>query len=108
MNKKLYPFATRKHAHDIEFYANRLYCIMCDMESGEVPMDSDRYDKIYDFYYGKLEELRTAIRFGTRDGIVSYITGEQIALAKKIVVWASEERANSCIKAGRFDLLQYC
>ena len=108
MAEKKYPFSTRKHAHDIEFYRNRLYNIMADMESGEIPMDANRYDKIYDFYHGELEELYDAVCYNTRDGIVSYLTGKQIALAKKIVLWASETRANSCIEAGRLDLLQYC
>ena len=108
MAEKMYPFSTRKHAHDIEFYRNHLYNTMCDMESGEIPMDTERYDRIYDLYYGELEELYDAVCYNSRDGIVSYLTGKQIALAKQIVMWASEERASSCIKAGRLDLLQYC
>lgn len=36
------------------------------------------------------------------------LTGKQIALAKQIVMWASETRASTCIEAGRYDLLQYC
>ena len=108
MKEKMYPFSCKKHAHDIEFYANRLYNTMCDMESGEIPMDKERYDWMYDLYYGELMELRDAVCYNTRDGVVSYLTGNQIALAKKIVFWASEERANTCIKNGRYDLLQYC
>lgn len=108
MTQKLYPFSTRKHAHDIEFYRNRLYNTMCAMERGDMPMDGERYDRIYDFYNGELEELYDAVCFNTRDGIVSYLTGKQIALAKQIVLWASETRAQSCIESGRLDLLQYC
>lgn len=104
---KTYYFSVRKHAHDIEFYRNRLFNTMCDMESGEIPMDSARYDRIYDFYYGELEDLYHMM-FTSRDGITVQLTGRQIALAKKIVVWASEQRAASCIAAGRYDLLQYC
>lgn len=105
---KMYPFSTRKHAHDIEFYRNRLHNIMYSMESGEIPMDAEKFDKMYEFYNGELEELYNAVCFNTRDGIVSYLTGKQIALAKKIVFWASEERASKCIESGRYDLLKYC
>ena len=105
---KTYPFSTQKHAHDIEFYRNRLFNTMHDMESGEIPMDAKRYDRIYEMYNGELEELYNAVCYNTRDGRISYLTGPQIALAKKIVTWASETRANSCIERGRLDLLQYC
>ena len=105
---KTYPFSCAKHAHDIEFYRNWLFNIMCDMESGEIPMDTKRYDRIYDFYHGQLEDLYNAVCYNTRDGRVSYLTGPQISLAKKIVVWASETRAQSCIERGRLDLLKYC
>ena len=106
--EKSYPFSVAKHGHDIEFYRNRLFNTMCDMESGEIPMDTKRYDRIYDMYHGELEELYNAVCYNTRDGRVSYLTGPQIALAKKIVMWASEQRAASCIARGRLDLLQYC
>ena len=103
---KTYPFSLPKHAHDIEFFRNRLYCTMCDMESGEIPMDAARYNRIHDMYYGPLEDLMHAI-YGSRSPIAQ-LTGPQIGLAKQIVVWASETRATSCIEAGRIDLLQYC
>ena len=108
MATKTYPFSVQKHAHDIEFYRNRLFNTMRGMESGEISMDSKRYERICDMYEGPLEELIDAVRFNTSDGIVAYLTGSQIALAKKIVMWASETRANSCIEAGRFDLVKYC
>ncbi len=104
---KTYPFSVRKHAHDIEFYRNRLFITMHDMESGEIPWDDDRYDRIHDMYYGPLEDLSNMM-FSSRDGITVQLTGSQIALAKRIVIWASETRANSCIERGRLDLLQYC
>ena len=103
---KTYPFSISKHGHDIEFYHNRLFCVMSDMESGEIPMDAARYDKIYDMYYGPLAELMEAIH-GSHSPIAQ-LTGSQIGLAKKIVFWASETRAASCIARGRTDLLKYC
>jgi len=104
---KRYPFSIQKHAHSIEFYHNRLFNTMKAMESEEIPMDKARYDRIYDFYYGDLQELYTAM-FDSRDGRIVYLTGKQIGLAKKIVAWASEQRANSLIKAGKTQYLQYC
>ena len=104
---KTYYFSVRKHAHDIEFYRNRLFNTMKDMESGEIPMDAKRYDRIYDFYHGELEELYEAM-FNSRDGITVQLTGKQIALAKKIVAWAHEQRAGSLICAGKTEYLQYC
>ena len=103
---KTYPFSVAKHGHDIELYHNRLFNTMCDMESGEIPMDAARYDKIHDMYYGPLMDLMEAIH-GSRSPIAQ-LTGSQIGLAKRIVLWASETRAQSCIKRGRLDLLKYC
>ena len=104
---KKYPFSVRKHAHSIEFYRNHLYNVMRDMESGEIPMDGKRYDRICDFYDGELSELYDMM-FQSRDGYVVYLTGKQLGLAKEIVAWASERRANSLIKAGKMQYLQYC
>ena len=69
-------------------------------------MDKARYDKIYDMYYGPLSDLMDAI-YGSYTP-VAQLTGAQIGLAKRIVMWASETRAKSCIERGRYDLLQYC
>ena len=105
--EKTYPFSVAKHAHDIEYYHNHLYNTMRDMESGETPMDAARYDKISEMYHGELADLYEMM-FNSRDGWVVYLTGKQIALAKKIVHWASESRANHLIAAGKREYLQYC
>ena len=100
---KLYPFSVRKHAHDIELYHNRLYNTICDMQSGEIPMDAARYDKIHNMFYGPLMELYEAM-FNSRDGVVVYLTGPQISLAKKVVFWAAtyrEERMEERKEANR-------
>jgi len=104
--EKTYPFS-RRRVHDIDFYRNHLFCLMCDMESGEIPMDKKQYDWIYDMYYGPLEDLSNAI-YGSRNPYVVYLTGKQIGLAKQIVVWASERRASSLVEAGKLEYLQYC
>lgn len=105
MAEKRYPFSASKHAHSIEYYKNHLFCVMCDMESGEIPMDKKRYDRMHDMYYGELRELLNEMVGGAP---MVYLNGKQIALAKKIVVWASESRANKLIEAGKYEYLQYC
>lgn len=107
MKEKLYPFSIQKHAHDIEYYHNHLWNTMKDMERDIIPMNAERYDRIYDFYYGELMELYEKM-FDSRDGYVTYLTGKQIGLAKKIVVWASERRAQHCIENGKIEYLKYC
>ena len=104
--EKRYPFSTAKHAHDIEFYHNRISNIMSEMESGEIPFDRARDERLYDMRYGPLEELMNAMCGAC--GQVIYLTGKQIGLAKKIVAWASNTRAESCIARGRYDLVKYC
>lgn len=90
--QKTYPFSVAKHAHDVEFYHNRLYNLMHDMEAGVIPMNADEYDRMYDMYHGPLAELYDMM-FQSRDGRIVYLTGPQIALAKQIVFWAAETRA---------------
>lgn len=104
---KLYPFSIQKHAHSIEFYYNRVKNTMYDMESGEIPMDASRYDRLASFLESKLLPLYTAM-FDSRDGRVTYLTGEQIALAKKIVAWASERRAAHLVENEKREFLRYC
>lgn len=104
---KTYPFSMSKHAHDIEYYHNHLYNTMRDMENGEIPWDEARYDAMREMYDGKLADLMDAI-YACRNPYVVQLTGEQIGLAKKIVFWASESRANHLIKAGKRQYLKYC
>lgn len=95
---KTYYFSTRKHAHDIEFYRNRLFNTMKDMENGEIPMDAARYDRISDMYYGALQDLYDAVVFGSYDGVTCRLTGEQLNLANKIVAWAEGTRTATQIQ----------
>lgn len=105
--EKRYPFSAAKHAHDIEFYHNRLWLTAREMECGEIPMDKARYERITKMLDGDLRELQNAMS-GACCCPVIYLTGKQIGLAKKIVAWASETRAQTCIKNGRYDLVKYC
>jgi len=105
-NQKLYPFSVQKHAHDIEFRKNRVFCEMRDIEMGEAEADEATYNQICDLY-DALTDLLQAV-MNSRDGRVAYLTGKQIGLAKECVAWASNTRANSLIKAGKTQYLQYC
>ena len=104
---KTYPFSIQKNAHSIEYYYNHVKNTLSDMESGEIPMDAARYDRLDDFMERELMPLYTAM-FDSLDGRLVYLTGPQIALANKIVKWASEQRAAHLIAAGKIDYLQYC
>ena len=104
---KTYPFSVQKHAHSIEFYYNRVKNTMTDMESGEIPMDAARYSYLADFLERELLPLYTAM-FDSRDGRLVYLTGPQLGLAKKIIAWASEQRAASLISAGKTEYLAFC
>jgi hypothetical protein len=105
--QKLYPFSLSKHAHDIEFFRNRVFIILREMESGERPMDNQMYDKLSDLYDGPLEELSEAL-YNSRDGYICWLTGKQIGLAKKCVAWAHETRVATCIEHGKLEYIQYC
>lgn len=104
---KLYPFSVRKHAHSIEFYYNHVKNALYAMESGETAMDGARYDRLSDFLVEELTPLYNAM-FNSRDGRVVYLTGREIGLAREIVSWASERRAESIVRAGKSEYLQYC
>ena len=104
--QKLYPFSVQKHAHDIEYRKNRLFCEMRDIDMGEVEADDATYNRIVDQYEAVTELLEAVL--SSRDGRVAYLTGAQIGLAKQCVAWASNRRADSLIKAGKYQYLQYC
>jgi hypothetical protein len=102
---KTYPFSAKKHMHDIEYYYNHCNNVISDMLNGEIPYDADRFDRISDMLDTQLEDLYSAMFCGTP---VVYLTGKQIALAKKIVVWAQEHRAGHLRASGKTEYIQYC
>ena len=104
---KRYPFSIQKHAHSIEFYYNHVKSTLHDMESGTIPMDTERYNRLSNFFSDELLPLYQTM-FDSRDGRLVYLTGHQIGLAKKIVMWASERRADSLIRAKKVEYLEYC
>lgn len=104
---KKYPFSVQKHAHSIEFFYNHIKNTLNDVESGEIMMDAVRYNKLYDFLHQQVLPLYEEM-FNSRDGRIVYLTGAQIGLAKKIVIWASDKRAASLIASGKTEYLKYC
>ena len=92
MTSKLYPFSVQKHAHDIEFRCNRVFCEMHDMEVGETPYEARKYARMSDMR-DELDDLLMAV-LNSRDGRIAYLTGKQIGLAKETVIWADSERSN--------------
>lgn len=106
---KKYPFNIQKHAHSIEFLHNRIFCILHDAgnENLELTLSKDEYNRLYDFYTGELDDLLHAM-YQSQNGRIVYLTGPQIGLAKKIIAWASEQRAQSLIKSGKLNFLKYC
>lgn len=101
---KTYPFSVKKHAHSIELYYTHFKNELYDIENST---DTDKFNLMYDFMERELLPLYMKM-FDSTDGSVVYLTGSQISLAKKIVVWASERRAEALISAGKFDFLEYC
>ena len=96
--QKRYPFSVHKHAHDIEFRRNRVKNTIDACHMGEIFYTSENLQKLY-VLEEKLTDLLLAVMSG--NGIVCYLTGEQIALAKESVLWANETRAETQRKKGR-------
>ena len=103
---KRYPFSVRKHAHDIQLFRNWAYNTMYDMRDGEIPWDNNFADWYESNYDGKLSDLYE-LMFSSGDGNIVYLTGEQIGLAKEIVAWAYNKRADSLVKSGKTRYLCY-
>lgn len=78
---KTYPFSLG-YAHSIEFYYNHVKNTLSDMESGEIPMNVERYDQLSDFLEEKLLPLYEAM-FDSRDGRLVYLTGPQVSEDKE-------------------------
>ena len=72
---KYYPFSTKRHGKDLELCCNIAY--NNDLSS-----------------YEKLHELVVAM-YETFDGNVCWFTGEQLKLAKRCIMNASEFRATA-------------
>lgn len=109
---KTYPFSVARNAHNIEFWWHRMRNIMGDMECGfdsegnDVPWDAARYDAIEKAIEDPV--FKSLLSKISGPAPVVWLTGPEIGKAKEICAWASETRAETCIRNGRLDLIKYC
>ena len=96
--QKTYPFSVQKHAHDIEFRRNRVKNTIDACHRGKIVHTNEDLQKLY-VLEEKLTDLLAAIMSG--NGIICYLTGEQIALARDSVLWANATRAETQRNKGR-------
>lgn len=87
----LYQFSVAACIDEIDSYRNHLYEAMSDMEEGDSHMDVARYDKMYDLYYGDLQDLYDALCNKDRSD-TAYLTEGQIRLAQRIISLMSNKR----------------
>ena len=90
--EKRYPFSAAKHAHDIELYHNRLWNTARDMESGEIPMDKARYERITAMLDGDLRELQYALSGACCHGSSSHIPAARAYLSDARLSAAAYDR----------------
>lgn len=89
MKQKLYPFSVQKHAHDIEYRRNFVFCRMADSNTGVI--SEIHFNDLHKLHQD-LTSLLLAVK-DSRDGKVAYLTGKQIGLAKETVAWAANARS---------------
>lgn len=90
---KKYPFNVERHAHDLEFQANRAFCIMADMECGNIPFNDSEYDRLAQLR----DDLHEALSYFNASPIC-FLPGRIYGIAKAAVVWAAETRAETAIQ----------
>lgn len=98
---KLYPFSTNKNQHNFMLVKNRCYNTMYDMDMGNIPYNKTEYNKLY-------ELAEKADKFFGLELPVAWLDWQTIREAKKIAQIAVNYRTETCIKNGRYDLLEYC
>lgn len=107
--ERKYYFSAAKHAHDIDYYDNRLSNLVHeayyeDDESAGVILakkyGDDFIDALDDFRRNQLYNLWSAINFNS-NGKISMLTGPEIGLAKEVVAWADGQRSGA---SGRLDV----
>lgn len=84
---KTYPFSTRKNQHHIEYFRNWCY------NNKDNPEYSVERQSHIESCYETATDLLLSIQdnMDRRTG-VSYLTGEEYAIAKKIIAWAETKR----------------
>ena len=88
MAKKLYPFSADKHAHDIEFVANRTFNLAQDALSDKRDEDYDRYIELHN----TADEVSLAVQSGMINYKVAMLDGKTWAKANELVATAQAIR----------------
>ena len=84
MEKKLYPFSMNKHHHSLELARNVLFLNYIDVEGVSPKMEAWARDR--------RERIAQIIMKADRHNI-AWLTGEEYALAQKVISWAGSYRA---------------
>lgn len=79
---KTYPFSMARHGHDLMLAYNLLFTQFIDNENTTA--------KLHNWAVETRNRLSEIMAMG--NGRVAYLTGEQIGLAKRAIVWAVEFR----------------
>lgn len=82
-----YPFSVRKHQHDLEYFRN-----WCFNNRDNPHFSAEKQAHVESCY-----ETTTALLLTIQDNIdrrtgVSYLTGDEYAVAKSIIAWADGKR----------------
>jgi hypothetical protein len=99
--KKVYPFSTEKNQHNFDLISNVCSNRMHDMDMGDIPMDKEAYDKMY-------ELRKKAQRYFGLPLPVAWLTWDDLKEAKEIVAMAHEHRYAANLEAGNLDWLHLC
>jgi hypothetical protein len=91
--KKLYPFSLVKHGHDIEFRYNRLKNIECDYFDGGTELTPEEFNRLETELEAVTEAYKIILNTHS-NGKVVWVDGETLAILKRCVFWADNERAN--------------
>ena len=99
--EKLYPFSMERYGHNFSLVHDVSWNRIHDMLDGNIPWDDAEFDRLGDLFdlSGKLMCLETPI---------AWLTGAELAEARRVSDLGAEHRMGACINAGREDLLQYC
>lgn len=100
--KKMYPFDMWNNQHNFVLISNICYNRMHDMESGEIPFDSDEYDRLSALK--DRADYLTALMYAP----ITWMVWDDLKDARELAQMAINHRVQACIENGRADLVRYC
>ena len=98
---KLYPFSSLRNQHNFSFVADRTLNIMHDMLMGDVEYNEAEFEKLQKMH-DRANEL-FCLEFP-----VAWLEWKDLKDAKELSMMAINWRIDTCERAGRYDLIQYC